>query len=568
MRIRSALPFLLLAAACAPNGGPDGSAGDAPALASGVTSAELRERVAQFAPAQIDFDATILQPWERSVLAKLVEASDVLDEIYLLQVSRENLEWRRALSAARDSDAGDVAYRYFQIMAGPWDRLEDDSPFLAVGEKPLGAGYYPADLTRDQLDEWLTQHPEDRQQFTDYFTVIDRDHGMLVAVPYSRAFRDRLERAATLLNEAAELSQNASLKTYLSERAKSFLSNDYFPSDMAWMDIAGTRIEPTIGPYEVYEDKLFGYKAAFESFITVSDPAASAELDQLKSRLRDLEQNLPIDDRYKNLERGFESPIRVVDEVYTGGEARAGVQTIAFNLPNDERVRKAKGSKKVMLRNVSHAKFDKILEPIAEEVLDPALVARIDFKPWFTNVLMHELAHGLGPGFITTPGGEKTTVNQALKELYSPLEEAKADVTGLHNLTVLAKTGVYDDDFVERAFVGHLADMFRAVRFGTGDAHGMANLIEFNYLWDKGAIRYDDAAGTFTADIANLEAGNRALTHDILMIQALGDYGAAQSFIAKYGTMRSEMKDALARLTEVPVDILPVYTVTQKMENW
>ncbi|HEX6588392.1 MAG TPA: hypothetical protein VF039_05170 [Longimicrobiales bacterium] len=536
---------------------------ETPSLAEGITTDDLAARLAQFAPVAIDADLTTLAPWERDVLARLVEASDLMHELFMLQVSPHNLAWRRALADGADTPEGRAARDYFEVMAGPWDRLAENEPFLDVGPKPAGAGYYPSDVTAAELDQWLNQHVEDRQRFTNYFTVIERDHGMLVAVPYSVKFRDRLERAAALLNEAAELSQNASLSTYLRTRAAAFLSDDYFESDMAWMDIAGTRVEPTIGPYEVYEDALMGWKAAFESFVTIEDPAASAELAQLKGAMRHLEENLPIEDRYKNLDRSFESPIRVVDVVYTAGDTRAGVQTIAFNLPNDERVREAKGSKKVMLRNVARAKFDAILLPIAREVLAPDVAADIEFTPWFTNVVAHELSHGVGPGNITLPNGTTTTVNQALRERYSAMEEAKADVTGLHNLTVLARDGMYDDDFVRRAFLGHVADMFRATRFGATEAHGLANLVQFNWMVERGAIRSEN--GRFAVDYPRLVEANRALTTEILEIQARGDYDAAVALLTRYGTVSADMRAALDRLSDVPVDIRPSYPAADRL---
>lgn len=563
--------LVLSAAALLAGCGAGDKAEEAPIsmLAPGLTPAALEARVAQFAPARIDFDDSSLEPWEREVLKRLIQASDIMHEIFTRQVSPRNPEWLARLEAEHGAGR-DAALAYFDIMVGPWDRLENDAPFLDVGEKPAGAGYYPEDLTAEELNAWLEAHPEDRDAFTSYFTVIRRtEDGGLEAVPYSEAYRDELTRAAALLREAADLSRNESLSRYLRARADAFLSDDYFESDVAWMDITGSRIEPTIGPYEVYEDRLMGYKAAFESFVTVSDPQASAELERLKEYLPELERRLPIEDRYKNLDRGFESPIRVADEVYTGGDTRAGVQTIAFALPNDERVRAAKGSKKVMLRNVMRAKFEQILVPIAREVIDPALVEDVTFDPWFVNVLMHELAHGMGPGFITLPSGERTTVNQALREHYSALEEAKADITGLHNITMLAADGMYDDAFVRRAFLGHFADMFRAVRFGAGAAHGMANLIQFNYLWERGAIRYDPETGRFGADVDALIAGNRELATLLLTIQATGDYDKAGEVIARYGTMRPEMRAALDRLAgTVPVDIKPVYTIVEKMKNW
>jgi hypothetical protein len=381
-------------------------------------------------------------------------------------------------------------------------------------------------------------------------------------------YGEHLERAANLLREAADLSQNASLSDYLRKRADAFSTDDYYESDIAWMDITDSRIEPTIGPYEVYEDQLFGYKAAFESFITVADAEASAELQQLKDWLPALERQLPIDDAYKNPNRSFESPIRVVDEVYTGGDTRAGVQTTAFNLPNDPRVHEQKGSKKVMLRNVSRAKFERILSPIAAGVLGPGLAGDVAFQPWFTNVVMHELAHGLGPTTVTLPSGERASVNQALREHYSPIEEAKADVTGLHSLTVLAAEGLYDETFVRQAFTGHIADLFRAVRFGTSEAHGKANLVQFNWLIEKGAIGYDVETRTITADLDAVIAANRDLASEILTLQARGDYDAARTLLTDYGQIRPELDALLEKLRDVPVDIRPGYSVKEKMDEW
>ena len=568
MKRRHTAPAILVATAVAAAGCGAGATDDAPIamLAEGITPEELEARVARFAPATIDFDDSVLEPWERQVLVKLVEASDVMHELFTIQVSPKNPEWRAQIEKQRGAGR-DAALAYFDIMVGPWDRLNHDEPFLDVGPKPEGAGYYPADLTREEFESWLRSHPEDRQNFTGYFTVIRRDKGNLIAVPYSAAYRDRLERAARLLREAAAISQNASLTRYLEARAAAFLSDDYFESDMAWMDL-DSRIEPTIGPYEVYEDRLMGYKAAFESFITVADAAASEELARLKGLMRDLEQALPIEDRYKNLDRGFESPIRVVDVVYTAGDTRAGVQTIAFNLPNDERVREAKGSKKVMLRNVMRAKFEQILTPIAGVALTPEIRDALEFRPWFIKVLTHELAHGLGPGNITLPSGERTTVNQALREHYSAIEEAKADVTGLHSLTVLAGRGIYDADFVRRAYLGHVADLFRSVRFGANEAHGKAGLIQFNYFVEKGAISYDEATGRFSADYDRLVRANRDLAREILTLQAEGSYEKAAALLERYGTMRPEMRAVLDRLADVPVDIRPQYAVLEKMRSW
>jgi hypothetical protein len=535
--------------------------GAVPLLVDSITPQEIAARVAQFAPARLDFEDATLQPWEKQVLRKLVDASRIMHDIYTIQVSPQIPAWRAQLEA-QSGEGKEAALQYFDIMVGPWDRLAHDEPFLEVGAKPPGAGYYPSDMTKQEFEAFLAANPAQKAALTSYFTVITRDatnRNRLVPVPYSTFYRAQLEQAAALLREAAALSQNASLTDFLRKRADAFLSNDYYASDVAWMDIANSRIEPTIGPYEVYEDHLFGYKAAFESFITVADPAASSELDNLKSQLKELEAQLPMPNQYKNVNRGFESPIRVVDVVYSAGDARRGVQTIAFNLPNDERVIEAKGSKKVMLRNVMHAKFDKILKPISQTVFTHELAQQVEFQPWFINVLMHELAHGLGP----------QGVNQTLKERHSALEEAKADVVGLHNLTVLAGRGLYSNDFVRKAYVAHLGDLFRATRFGTSEAHGKANLIQFNYYIEKGALKYDVTSNRFSADLDAIVRLNRELATQILTLQATGDYEGAGRFIAAYGTnVRPEMRTAIARLNAVPVDVRPEHAVFDKMAAW
>lgn len=573
---RSMMAILLLAAVAGCEAAGPESAG------SGLTAniaADIESMVAQFEPAVLDFDDTVLEPWEKTVIAKLVSATDLMQALFSAQVSPENTAWKAELAEYTGPDA-EAVRAYFDIMVGPWDRLDHDRPFLAVGEKPAGAGYYPADLTKEEFDAWVAAHPDAADAFTGYFTMIVRDGSDLRAIPYSEYFRETLESAATLLREAADASQDASLSDFLRKRADAFLSNDYYESDVAWMDI-GSRIEPTIGPYEVYEDALFGYKAAFESFLTVADAAASAELQQLKDYLSVLETRLPIEDRYKNPDRGFESPIRVVDEIYAGGETKAAVQTTAFNLPNDARVVEEKGSKKVMLRNVSQAKFDKILTPIGHTLLAEDLASLVSFRPWFTNVVMHELAHGLGPTTVTTPAGETMQVNRALRENYSALEELKADVTGLHNLMVLTGEGVFGDDFLNSAIAGNLADLFRAVRFGASEAHGKANLMQFNWLREKNALRLTTAEGEdapegsgfsagmhYAADMDAVKVATRELATEVLMIEATGDYDRALEFIAKYGVVGEELTRALTLLTDVPVDIRPVYAVLDKMADW
>jgi len=373
-----------------------------------------------------------------------------------------------------------------------------------------------------------------------------------------------LQPAAELLKEASELAENPSLKKFLRSRAEAFLSNDYFQSDMDWMDLKDHSIEVVIGPYEVYEDALFGYKASYEAFVTIVDKKESEKLRKVASYLKEMEMHLPIPDEYKNFERGSASPIVVVNEVFTGGDTKAAVQTTAFNLPNDERVRQAKGSKKVMLKNIARAKFDKCWIPIVNVVLAPQDLKRISFDAYFNHVLMHEMSHGLGPGIIVK-NGVKTTVNKELKETYSTIEEAKADILGIYNLIFLVDKGVFPRELGEKVYASYLGGIFRSIRFGINEAHGGANAIAINYLLEKGGFVYDPKSEKFGVNYAKIEDAVRALAHDLLMLQALGDYEGAKQFIEKYRFLSPELRNALKKLENVPIDIYPIYAVEKEL---
>jgi hypothetical protein len=542
-----------------------GSAEDAARLATGIDADEMRRRVSQFAPVRLTFDESLLDANQRQVMKKLVQASDILDEVFRSQVWAGNPALGEALATA-EGPGMDAARDYFQIMYGPWDRLEEDMPFLNVGGKPEGAGYYPESLTREEIDAWLEAHPEDQEAFSSYFTVIREEGESLIAVPYAEAYGPQLEEAARLLHEAADLSDNESLARFLDTRADAFLSNDYFESDVAWMRIEDNLIDPTIGPYEVYEDNLKGLKAAFESFLTIRDPVESERLERLVSYMRDLEEALPIPDEHKYLDRPFTSPIAVTTEVYAAGDTRAGVQTLAFNLPNDPRVREQEGSKKVMLANIIQAKFEQILKPIAETLMDAEQVGEVNVEPFYTSVLVHELAHGLGPDYVT--GSDGLTVNQALAERYSAFEEAKADVVGVHSLGVLADRGVYDDDFQRQVYVSHAASLFRCVRFGVSEAHGKGCLMQFNYFVERGALEHDEETGQFSVNLEAMPGAVTDLAREFLMLQATGDYDGAGEFMERYGRIPEILAGAIDRLEEVPVDIRPSYAVKDMMEEW
>ena len=517
---------------------------------------DIEKRVAQFAPTPLHADLSDLSPGDRKVLDKLVEAARLMNEIFLRQAWAGNPAMREELKSYAGPHAA-AAREYFAINFGPWDRLAEREPFLGDKVRPKGAGYYPEDLTKEAFDDWVAKHPQDKDQLTSTVTVVRRGaDGGLTAVPYSREYAEWLKPAASLLREAAALSHNASLKKFLSLRADAFESDDYYASDVAWMDLDAP-VEVTIGPYETYEDELFGYKASFESFVTVNLPKESSALTRYKERLPWLEKNLPIPDEDKNLHRGTDSPIRVVDTYYSSGDNRAGVQTVAFNLPNDERVREAKGSKKVLLHNMMKAKYDRILIPIAKQVLDPAQVKDVSFDAYFNEILHHELSHGLGPGTITV-NGRKTEVRLELKELFATLEEAKADVMGVYNILALIDQKQMPAALRPSLEPTYVAGLFRAARFGVDEAHGQGVVAQFNYLAKKGAL-VTDAQGRVHAVSEKFPGAIRDLLHDMLTLQARGDYEGTKKFLDTYGKPTQALRDALGRLKAVPVDIKPVY---------
>jgi hypothetical protein len=521
-------------------------------------AADVAERLKVYAPYDIEVPWQIIGEENRAALQKIYEASRVMDELFLRQVWSHNVELRDELARRGNPEL----LRFFWRNFGPWDRIDDDTPVLVKDAKPAGANFYPTDMTKEEFENWVKNHPQDKAAFESNFTVIKRtgDNG-LEAVPYSKEYGELLTRAARLLDEAAGLAKNESLANFLKLRAAAFLSDDYFESDMAWMDVRDNVIDLTIGPYEVYEDNLFNYKAAFEAFLCVRDPEETKQLDGLKAYLARMEQNLPIEDRYKNTSRGMESPISVVDEIFAAGDTKAGVQTIAFNLPNDERVREAKGSKKVMLRNICRAKFEKILAPIAQQVIAQDLLPYVTFDAYFNHILLHEFSHGLGPGTIRLSDGTETTVNKSLRELYSGIEEAKADIVGEYNIYYLIDEGFFPEALAKETAVTNLAGFFRSVRFGVGEAHGKAVMAIFNYLKEKGAYVRDPATGLWSVDFTKIRDAVKSLSREILLLQARGDYDGTKAFMAKYGEMDPDVKTQLDNLEGIPIDIEPRFAL-------
>ena len=533
-----------------------------------ATLAELQKMTARFAPAEIG--ANLPKP-ERDALAKLVDAARIMDALFLRQVWAGNdamlqdLAQRAAMPVGpRASRTAAARLHCFLLNKGPWDRLDHHAPFVpGAPPKPESANFYPAGATKEEVQQWMQSlSGTAKEAATGFYTTIRRDARGLVAVPYSLEYQGELARAGDLLREAAQLTSDATLKAFLTARADAFISNDYYASEVAWMEL-DSAIEPTIGPYEVYEDEWFNQKAAFEAFITVRDEAASKKLQTFSDHLQELEDHLPIDPTYRNPTLAALSPIRVVNVVFSAGDGNRGVQAAAFNLPNDERVLKEKGAKRVMLKNVQDAKFALVLQPIAKIALSSADQARVSFDAFFTHILLHELMHGLGPHSITV-AGRQTTVRQELKETYSTIEEVKADVSGLWALRYLADQKHLDPAIARSMYATFLASSFRSIRFGVNEAHGRGLAIQVNTFLDAGAykVRQD---GTFTVDNAKMADAVTALTGEVMTIQAEGNYARAKDLFDRLGVVRPEVQRVLDRLTGIPVDIEPKFVTAAQL---
>ena len=534
-----------------------------------ATLAELQKMTARFAAAEISADISALSKSERDALARLVEAARIMDALFLRQVWAGNDSMLIELASRAAAPVGPRASRTaaarlhcFLINKGPWDRLDQNRPFVpGAPPKPAEGNFYPPAATRDEIGKWIDGLKGDaRADAAGFFTAIRRRGASFATVPYSAEYEGELGRAAALLREAAQLTSDAGLKAFLTARADAFLTNDYYASDIAWMEL-DSAIEPTIGPYEVYEDEWFNYKAAFEAFITVRDEVETTRLQVFSNHLQELEDNLPIDAGYRNPKLGSMAPIRVVNEIFAAGDASRGVQTAAFNLPNDERVIREKGAKRVMLRNVQDAKFRMVLLPISKIVLGASDHSKVSFEAFFTHILLHELMHGLGPHDISV-GGRKTTVRQELKETYSTIEEVKADASGLWALRYLSDHKHIDASITKTMYTTFLASAFRSIRFGINEAHGRGVAVQINYLLDAGGFKVR-SDGTFTVDAGKIGDGVTALTREIMTLQAEGSYAKANDLMIRLGIVRPEVQKVLDKLAGIPVDIEPKFTTAE-----
>lgn len=520
----------------------DTSAPATTTAASPSEGTDMAARVARYAEVPLTADLSHLSEGDRQAVGLLIDAGQIIDALFWKQVWGD----RQGLLARTNDPA---TARYIDINYGPWDLLDGDKPFVdGIGPRPPGAQFYPADMDKAEFSAANLPGKDS------LYTLIQRDDaGKLVVVPYSQAYQTELEQVAALLRQASEVASDAHFKAYLRLRADALLSNEYQASDMAWMDSKTSPIDVVIGPIESYQDRLFGTKAAFEAFVLIKDQAWSEKLARFAAHLPALQRGLPVDAAYKAEMPGTDADLNAYHAVYYGGDANAGAKTIAINLPNDEQVQLAKGSRRLQLQNSMRAKFDTIMAPIAAELIAPDQLQHVTFDAFFENVMFHEVAHGLG---IKNTLDGKGTVRQALSELASSYEEGKADILGLYMITELGRMGKLDASKRMDNYVTFLAGIFRSVRFGASSAHGQANMVAFNYLAQASAFRRDDS-GHYTVDFDKMEKAVNDLSARILTLQGDGDHAGARALLDSHGHIGKDLEHDLARIeaANIPVDI-------------
>ena len=536
--------ILFASAMAAATFGCTGTTTDTGATTAAVKADDnLQQKLDMYTTVRLTSDLSKLSAKEKQMLPLLIEAADIMNKLFWYEAYGKS----DSLLAALDNEA---AKRFVNINYGPWDRLNNNEPFIAgIGPKPEGANFYPEDMTKEEFEQ--ANLPDKTSQYT----LLRRDaNGKLITVPYHVQFKEEVQRASELLKQAADLAEEPGLKKYLNLRAEALLTDNYQPSDLAWMDMKDNRIDVVIGPIETYEDKLFGYKAAHEGYVLVKDMEWSERLAKYAAFLPELQRGLPVAPKYKQETPGTDSDLNAYDVVYYAGDSNAGSKTIAINLPNDEEVQLKKGTRRLQLKNAMRAKFDKIMEPIADELIVEDQQQHVTFDAFFANTMFHEVAHGLG---IKNTVNGKGTVREALKEHASALEEGKADILGLYMITQLYEKGEIEGS-LEDYYTTFLAGIFRSVRFGAASAHGKANMVRFNFFQENGAFERDEQTGKYHVNYVKMREAMNKLSEKILTLQGNGDYAGVGELLDKQGQVSPQLQADLARLAKanIPVDIV------------
>jgi hypothetical protein len=494
---------------------------------------------------------------------KLVEACGYLESIYWRQSDPEGLSLYQSLAAS--TNPRDLKLRtYLRINAGRFDFVDDNRPFVGTDPMPLGRGFYPTNLTRAQVDQYLKEHPEQKAAIYDQFTIVRWHDGKLETVPYHIAYRAFLEPAAESLREAAALSDDPAFAKFLRLRAEALLSDDYFPSDLAWLDLRNPKFDIIFAPYETYLDSLLGVKGSYGAAVLVRNERESKRLELFEKYVPDIQDALPLAAEDRPSKHGLETPMEVMDSPFRAGDMTHGYQAVADNLPNDPRVHEQKGSKKLFFKNFMDARVNHVILPVARKLMEPQQAAKVTGEGYLLGTILHEISHGLGPAFARTATG-RVSIREAIGPQSSGLEEAKADATGMFALKWMVDHGTLPKEKLAECYASYVGDLFRSVRFGTAEAHGQAEMMEFNYLTERGAIRRNPN-GRYTIDYEKIPGAIADLAKELLEIEATGDRQRAESWFAKYGQMPEELKVSLKLAAGVPVDIDPVFAFAERVK--
>lgn len=521
-----------------------------------TTASDVDAALARFRAVQMPFDAAPLSPRERQLVSSLAEATRLLDELFWEQSDPDGLALYRSLAASR-KPADQALRRLLMINGGRYDLIRENAPFAGARPRPPGGSVYPADLTRAELDAYVIRHPDRKAALFSPFTVIRRQGGDLVAIPYHVAYSKWLAPMAAALRRAAGLSDDAAFAAFLRQRADALLSDDFFQSDLAWLELVNPRFDVIFAPYETYLDRLLGVKTSYGASVLVRNDAESKKLDVFQSYVPDIQDALPLDPADRPSKRGHRSPMEVMDAPFRGGDLRHGYQAVADNLPNDPRVHELKGSKKIFFKNYMDARVNYVILPIARRLMREEQVVLATADGYMTTTLMHEIAHGLGPAFSRTAGGQRD-IREAIGPDFSGLEEAKADIAGLYGLKWLADHGKFPAAKLAECYASEVAGIFRTVRFGVAEAHGRAEIMEFNFLTERGALTFDQASGRYGVDVARMPDAVAALAKELLEQEASGDRARVEAWFARYGAMPRQLAQALDAVRDVPVDFDPV----------
>src|SRR6267142_2026515 len=535
-----------------------GSAAKGPVSAGLKVAPDLDQRLAKFRRVKMPFNRTGLTAREQQLVRKLVEACGYLESIFWRQSDPEALALYQSLESS--TNPRDVKLRtYLKLNASRFDLIDENKPFVGTDPMPPGRGFYPAGLTREQIEQYVEEHPDQKAAIYDQFTIVRWKDGTLEAVPYHIFYRPFLEPAAKELRDAAKLSDDPEFANFLLLRADALLSDDYFPSDLAWLDLKNPKFDIIFAPYETYMDSLLGVKGSYGAAVMVRNERESRKLELFQKYVADIQDALPLSPEDRPSKRGLETPMEVMDTPFRAGDLTHGYQAVADNLPNDPRVHEQKGSKKIFFKNFMDARVNYVIVPVARQMLRPDQAAKVSGEGYLHGTIMHEIAHGLGPVFARTSSG-KVSIRESIGPMFGGLEEAKADVTGMFGLKWLVDHGALPKEKLEEFYASYVGGMFRTVRFGVAEAHGQAEMMEFNYLSERGAVKRE-TSGRYVIEYDKMPQAVADLAKELLEIEATGDRRRAENWFQTYGRMPGDLKLALQKKTSnIPVDVDPVFS--------